>query len=298
MGSGGTSVDYQMSPQQAQMLQAIMPLVQGLASYGMNNMQFGGGGLGGSNTPYANTYNDYLSSIYDTNAKYQQDRQFRAQQQDPENIFNRRKAINRMPIGGEQDAGANPYSGGLGGGNNIGAYTPLPPIGGPTLPGPVTDLFQAPNAPMPTKGWYDSISPEIMAGLWEPYNDSAKQMAEMLNMQGSLGAGGQYTGNALGNFGDFYSKAGTQIGTQAWNLMSPGMNQNYNVELQKLMMPFGLMGMTPSLMPTGIVQNESNTGGNVMGGALGGAAAGTAVSPGYGTVIGGVLGALAGLMQG
>ena len=295
MGSGGTSVDYQSSPEQRQLLQSIMPLVQGLASYGVNNMTYG-------NPADSQNVNN---QIYGNKMAPPQAPQF-----------------SPGPTPDWANLAAGEGKGG-GGGGLPGSYSNMPGIFGNKGTGirevdaynnylkdykeyannfqnssPVTSLFEAPQAPMPTSGWYNNIAPEVMQGLWEPYNDAAGQMAEMLNMQGSLGSGGQYTGNAMGNFGDFYSKAGTQIGTQAWNLMSPGMNQNYNVELQQKMMPYQLMGMAPSLMPTGVVQNQPNTGANAMTGAMGGAMAGASVGGPYGAIIGGVGGALAGLMSG
>jgi hypothetical protein len=162
-------------------------------------------------------------------------------------------------------------------------------------------LYDQPSAPQPTSGWFNSISPEVMAGLWEPYDFAANQMAEQLNFQGSLGAGGQYTGNALGNFGDFYSKAGTQLGTQAWNMMSPGLWADYQSQMQEMMMPYQLLGMAPQMMPTGIVQNQPNTAGNAFGGAATGAMSGAMLGsaiPGLGTGVGAAIGGGAGLLSG
>lgn len=292
MGGGGTSVDYQSSPEQRQLLSSIMPLVQGLASYGVNNMTYG--------NPSDGT--NFNNQIYGNMVAAPQAPSFSPPPPSP-----------GMTLGDSEGRGNSGYGlyGGIGSGGGFGLtgsaeqdtynsylqqYNQY--ANNFQNSSPVTSLFEAPQAPMPTSGWYNNIAPEVMKGLWEPYNDSAKQMAEMLNMQGSLGGGGQYTGNAMGNFGDFYSKAGTQIGTQAWNLMSPGMNQNYNVELQQKMMPYQLMGMAPSLMPTGVVQNQPNTGANAMTGAMGGAMAGASIGGPYGAIIGGAGGALMGLMGG
>jgi len=96
--------------------------------------------------------------------------------------------------------------------------------------------YNIPNTVAPTQGWYNSISPEVQRGLWEPYNQGAKQLMETLGGQGSLGnARGGYTGAAGAALGKYYSDASTNIGTQAWNMMQPGMMANWNAELNKNM---------------------------------------------------------------
>ena len=285
MSGGGTSTNYQMPWQQQQILQALMPLVEGAAGYGVNNMTRGAGSIIPGSPSTSSVGGGYGGGGYGGGSAYGSVR--------PRNIFGDSGFGGRATfLGGGYTGGFG--GGGGGGGGYGGGYS------GATqdtyVPGPITDLYQQPSAPQPTADWFNSISPEVMKGLWEPYDFAANQMAEQLNYSGALGSGGQYSGNAMNNFGDFYSKAGTQLGTQAWNMMSPGLIQDYNAQMQELLMPYQLMGMTPSMMPTGIVQNQSNTGGNMAMGALGGASTGAMVGGPYGAVIGGVGGALAGLL--
>lgn len=286
MGSGGTSVDYQMSPEQRQLLTSISPLFQGLANYGVNNMTYGNpaDATNLTNKMFGNGVPPPQAPSFSSGGGWSPVNDMIMQE--GKGGFNPGYMNSSPSTGNAQKMAYDQYM------NEYKNY-----VNNFSSSSPVTSLYDQPSAPMPTAGWYNSIAPEVMQGLWEPYNDAAGQMAETLNMQGSLGSGGRYTGNAMGNFGDFYSKAGTQIGTQAWNMMSPGMIQNYNAQMAELTAPYQLLGMTPSLMPTGIVQNQPNTGGNVAMGAASGALAGSAAGP-YGAVIGGIGGALAGLMQG
>ena len=135
---------------------------------------------------------------------------------------------------------------------------------------------------MPTKGWYDNMSPEIKQGMWEPWNDAANQLQMNMGGQGQLGTpGAGYSGAAGTGLGQLYADAGQQVGMQAWNMMQPGQQamwqanlgrnvqeyqtslqpwqQNHQSEMEAWRMPYS---MAPGLMtgsyPTGLVTQSGN----------------------------------------
>lgn len=130
--------------------------------------------------------------------------------------------------------------------------------------------YNVPDAYGPTKNWFNSISPDVMEGLWEPYEFAASQLGERMGAGGQLGsARGGYSGTAGDSFGRFYAEAGKDIGTQAWNMMSPGimanwsaqLGQNQNLwmqQLQRNMYPYSIMsGMLGASMPNTVVNQGS-----------------------------------------
>lgn len=80
---------------------------------------------------------------------------------------------------------------------------------------------------MPNAGWFSGLSPEIKQGLWEPYNEAALNMINTMGGQGLLSARGGYSGQAQSALGELYSKAGTNVGLNAWNMMSPIQNLGF-----------------------------------------------------------------------
>jgi hypothetical protein len=344
MGSGGSSVDYQMSPEQRQLLTSISPLVQGLASYGVNNMTYGN----------PSDSQNFVNQIYGNMVAPPQ-----APYQPPAQRPGWADLAEAEGRGGGQFNGGTNYYGGSGGGTtgtasedaynsylneyrnymgNFQSSSPVTNLGAPQAPNMPSmtglysgvPLYNTPNAVMPTADWYNNLSPEVLQGAWAPYDYAANQLTEQLNSAGQGGnARGGYSGAAGAALGELYSRGAKDVGMQAWQMSQPGMmvdyatqlernqlgynnlinerygnyqnemnriNQNYNTNLMSWQMPYSLLGMTPQLLPTGIVQNEPNRAGNAFGGAASGAMAGTMVSPGYGTAIGGLVGLLGGLM--
>lgn len=95
-------------------------------------------------------------------------------------------------------------------------------------PGEVT------QAPMPTAGWYSGIAPEVMAGIREPYQQASEDLMSQLGQAGVGGsAAGGLSGTAADSLGRFWSDAGTQMGQQAWSMMQPGMQSQWQAEQQR-----------------------------------------------------------------
>jgi len=210
----------------------------------------------------------------------------------------------------------------------------MPNLGVPQLSGELSNipLYDIPqyNTPQPTSGWFNSMSPEIMQGLYEPYNEAGRQMLELMGSRGQVGsAGSGYTGASGALLGELASQAGQQVGLNAWNMMAPYQmtaNQGlFNANLQRNMMPYqaqqqeallnfnnlnsawGLPYQTmntlyPYGIPGGIVQSGgSNPLSGMLSGMISGAGAGAAAGsffPGYGTAIGAVGGGLIGGLGG
>ena len=100
----------------------------------------------------------------------------------------------------------------------------------PTSPG--AQGYNVPNiqSMMPTGDWYNNLDPSIMAGIRQPYTDASRQLTE--SMGGSAGsARGGPTGALGSSQADFWSKAGTQMGQQAWGMVSPALQQGWGAQL-------------------------------------------------------------------
>lgn len=82
---------------------------------------------------------------------------------------------------------------------------------------------------MPSQGWYQNLSPEVMSGVWEPYNEGARQMLEVMGGNPRAGYSGA-TGAALGKY---YENAATDIGRQAWEMTQPAYQAQYTNLLQE-----------------------------------------------------------------
>jgi len=220
--------------------------------------------------------------------------------------------IRRVGLYGE-DLGQQPYLG-------------VPQMGGQLSGIPMYDVPQF-NIPQPTSGWFDSMSPEIKQGLYEPYNESGRQMLELMGSRGQVGSGSSgYTGAAGVALGELGSRAGRDVGMNAWNMMAPNemmanqamwgaelaRNQTgYNAATQEAMMDYGgqmeawrmPFSMASQLYPASIPGGQASTGspiGNALSGGLMGGVAGSMIPAsmglgGWGLVGGAALGALGGV---
>jgi len=241
MGSGGAETEYTQSPEARDLMQAIMPMVQGLGQYGMGRY-FGG----------------------------------------------------------------------------------APQLGAPSMAGVLTDQqmydIPDPSSAMPTAEWYESLSPEVKAGLYAPYEEAEEKMLSRMGSRGQLGsASGGLSGAAGAGMGELAGEAAKNVGLNAWQMTAPmamnawqaDLNRNqqayqagqqerlgdYNTAMNVWQMPFQTMGMLNQSMPQGIVQPGSNQLGNMFGGGLMGGMAGGSMFGPYGAAVGGGLGALSGLFQ-
>jgi hypothetical protein len=179
-------------------------------------------------------------------------------------------------------------------------------MGGPPQMGAPPSIYDMPDATglTPTKGWYDSIAPDVKQGLWEPWNDAANQLQMNMGAQGQLGTpGAGYSGAAGTGLGRLYADAGQQVGMQAWNMMAPGQSQlfganlgrnvdqyntslvpwqqNYQSGQQDYQQAGQLMGNFATGGPTGIVSQQGNPWAGAASGALTGAFAGYGMTGGY-----------------
>lgn len=130
----------------------------------------------------------------------------------------------------------------------------------------------------PTAQWYQNLSPEYMAGVWEPYNMGAQQMLENMGAQGVVGSGrGGYSGAASDALGRFYADASQQVGLDAWNTGAAYRNM--------MMFPYtsayGALGGTygSAVVDPG---NASNPAAGALSGAVGGGTLGYMIGSGIG----------------
>lgn len=125
-----------------------------------------------------------------------------------------------------------------------------------------------PQQAMPTSGWFNNMSPQVKAGLWEPYEQGADLLTERM---GAGGQAGSAMGGMSGAYGDamgrYYGDAQNKVGMQAWQMQQPalqaamlGNNANnmagwgamlgqnkdiWSQQLQQQMFPWqAMMGMT------------------------------------------------------
>lgn len=80
---------------------------------------------------------------------------------------------------------------------------------------------------MPNAGWFNNLSPEIKQGMWEPYNEAGRNMINQMGGNGMVSARGGFSGSGQTALADLYSKAGTQVGSQAWNMINPIQQQGF-----------------------------------------------------------------------
>jgi hypothetical protein len=180
---------------------------------------------------------------------------------------------------------------------------------------------------MPSTSWYDSMSPEVKAGVWAPYQEGAQGLQEQLGSIGGLGnQRGGVSGSGAAGLGQYYAKSVPQAAMSLWNMSQPGLQAGYNAQLteagtnyqnqlnqqqqdygmQKTAwgLPWALTGMMPSTYSQGITTQPSSGMGGMFGGALTGGLAGgmigqqTSMGGGYGAAGGGLLGGLGGLLGG
>ena len=119
--------------------------------------------------------------------------------------------------------------------------------------------FNIPSAVTPSSGWFNNLSPDVMKGIWEPYNEGANQMMETMGMNGQIGsARGGYSGTGGNAMGRYYADAATDVGKQAWDMTSPGLMNEWQARLQALLLPYGIFpGMMGETYPNPVVKQGS-----------------------------------------
>lgn len=205
-GGGGSTVTYTQSPEQAQIYRIISPVIGRIAqrALGPSNLFSSTPGMYGSVTsrvkipgipfrvPRLAVYNANRLKQFLTPAS-QQDSEYKQQVED-----------------------------------RLWDVPPAPPA--PVMPsmrGVLTGVppyaIPSPEFIMPTQAWWTSLSPHVKAGLWQPWNEAARQMMETMGATGQLGsARGGYAGTGERALGELYSRAGKDVGLQAWKMTAPG----------------------------------------------------------------------------
>ena len=139
-----------------------------------------------------------------------------------------------------------PGGGDKGGPESYTPGTPGTPATGGFTPG---DPWQPPTGLSPTADWYSNLSPELMAGLQQPYMDAQRQGMELLG--GSAGsARGGATGAAGAMTGEIMGQMAQNVPMQAWGM---GAEQR-----QALMLPYtGALATLSGTYPEAVVQPGS-----------------------------------------
>jgi hypothetical protein len=85
---------------------------------------------------------------------------------------------------------------------------------------------------MPTKSWYDSMSPDVKAGVWAPYQEGANALQEQLGSIGGLGnQRGGVSGAGAAGLGNYYAKSAPNAAMSLWNMSQPAMQAGWQAEL-------------------------------------------------------------------
>ena len=207
----------------------------------------------------------------------------------------------------------------------------IPPA--PSAAGVATDvpMYDTPDVSsiQPTKQWWESLSPDVKAGAWQPYLEGAQQLAEMLGSYGQGSQMGGASGSMQAGLGQFFSDASQQVGQDLWKMSSPGAFTDYGAQAQQMMLPYQQaiqerqtdygtsmnmwqQGQQQAALPFSILPGlmggtysnpvvDQGGGGMSLGGGISGATSGAMMGsavPGLGTVLGGVLGGVGGLLGG
>jgi hypothetical protein len=113
------------------------------------------------------------------------------------------------------------------------------------MQGNFPQMYDLPSPVMPSTDWYNNIAPEVRQSLWEPAQEGGRQMMEAMGAKGQVGsAGSPISGSAQTGMGKLFADYSQGIGSQAWNMMQPGMMADYNAQLGR-----NIQGDNTSLMP-------------------------------------------------
>jgi len=95
--------------------------------------------------------------------------------------------------------------------------------------------YEIPDASqlMPGADWMQNFSPEIMQGLNAPWEEGQKQMLEQMGAMGQIGSPDAVSGAAGAAIGKFKAQQANQVGQQAWNMLQPGLQRDYQSQLDQ-----------------------------------------------------------------
>jgi len=191
MGGGGkTETEYTSSPEQQAIMRALMPLIQGLSGYGQRGMggEYPEGAPSTLGQPSAPQMPSAEGVLTGTDM-YKIPEMAQASPYDVPDIYK-----------------VNPYA--LATFGQLGSY-------------------DVPGAVLPSKDWYGSMSPEVMEGVWAPYQEGAEQMLEAFG--GTAGAG--ISGAHAAAMGKYFADASKDVGLQAWQMSQPGMMAEWQAQV-------------------------------------------------------------------
>lgn len=149
---------------------------------------------------------------------------------------------------------------------------------------PTAPTFSAAdNNLLPTADWYNSLSPEVMAGINAPYDESRNQLMEQFGGAGEIGSpSAGYSGAAGAALGKFEAERAKNVGLQAWQMTQPGLQwqagANQNAQMmnwantaESYKFPFtALPGLLGGTYPTPIVNQSPSMANNLGAGIMGG----------------------------
>lgn len=230
-GKGGSSVDYQSSPEQAAIYQAILPMVYQMSAQSTGIPYTYTPGSTGTTTSGTTTTSTGTTT--------------------PTSVFS------GISGGGETDyetptttTTTTPAT------TSSGAYTITGMPAAPTAPtypdmtGYLTGItapdaigydvasysptgYETPDTSMlmPTQEWYDSLSGDYIEGLYSSYDEGYSQLLEALGASGVSGSAAGLSGAGGAAAGEYWSEASTNVLDQLWNMSYPGMSTAYAAEL-------------------------------------------------------------------
>ena len=104
----------------------------------------------------------------------------------------------------------------------------------PSMQGVMSDvpMYDIPQAPQPNQQWWQGVSPDVKAGLWQPYKEAGQQLSEQMGGQGQWGsARGGPSGAAGAAMGEIASRGAMNVPMQAWQMGEQGRMADYNAQL-------------------------------------------------------------------
>lgn len=114
------------------------------------------------------------------------------------------------------------------------------------------------NMMLPSKSTFENIDPFVWEGIMHPYKQSEKQLMETLGAGGGLGsARGGFSGQGAAGLGKFWADASPTIGTTAWGMVGPQLQQNWLSNLQRNMyLPNLASSLVGGTYPTPVIKPE------------------------------------------
>lgn len=231
---GGTKTEYVQSPEQRKVFNTIYPFLSNLMDFGLYNMGVNQPGTAATQPVGQPTYltsAPYPSSLPEVDYRLDRDTRYTAAGYANEAAYKAAKRAEqeaRQAWEAQQQAAQAATAPASGTGTVTSLGQPAAPYM-PSMAGVLSDIpmYNIPTAVGPTEAWYGGLSPDVMAGVWAPYNEGAKQMLEL--MGGSTRGG--YSGATGAALGKYFSDAATDVGLQAWNMSQPGLMANWQAEL-------------------------------------------------------------------